>query len=96
MTITEDHPLFSQVFWLDSDRCMRPMLAPHLYYVLVDLLRLWEKPVRIFEIGMCYRKETKGDLYFFGGIYVRFKRSGPMRVTGKQHELDLLVRLSGV
>ncbi len=60
MSITEDHPLFSQVFWLGSDRCMRPMLAPHLYYVLVDLLRLWEHPVRIFEIGMCYRKETKG------------------------------------
>ena len=60
MTVTENHPLSSQVFWLDKDRCMRPMLAPHLYYVLVDLLRLWEKPVRIFEIGMCYRKETKG------------------------------------
>ena len=60
MSITEDHPLSSQVFWLDRDRCMRPMLAPHLYYVLVDLLRLWEKPVRIFEVGMCYRKETKG------------------------------------
>ncbi len=60
MSITEGHPLFSQVFWLDSDRCMRPMLAPHLYYVLVDLLRLWKHPVRIFEIGMCYRKETKG------------------------------------
>jgi pyrrolysyl-tRNA synthetase-like protein len=60
MSVTKDHPLFSQVFWLDSDRCMRPMLAPHLYYVLVDLLRLWKHPVRIFEIGMCYRKETKG------------------------------------
>jgi len=63
MSITKDHPLFSQVFWLDSDRCMRPMLAPHLYYVLVDLLRLWENPVKIFEIGMCYRKETKGALH---------------------------------
>ena len=61
MTITKDHPLNSQVYWLDSDHCMRPMLAPHLYYVLVDLIRLWEKPVRIFEIGMCYRKETKGS-----------------------------------
>jgi phenylalanyl-tRNA synthetase alpha chain len=60
MSITKEHPLFKQVFWLDPDRCMRPMLAPHLYYVLVDLLRLWEKPVRLFEIGMCYRKETKG------------------------------------
>ncbi len=60
MSITKDHPLFNQVYWLDSDRCMRPMLALHLYYILVDLLRLWEHPVKIFEIGMCYRKETKG------------------------------------
>ncbi len=37
------------------------MLAPHLYYVLVDLLRLWDKPVRIFEVGPCFRKESKGS-----------------------------------
>jgi phenylalanyl-tRNA synthetase alpha chain len=36
------------------------MLAPHLYYVLKDLLRLWEKPVRLFEIGSCFRKESQG------------------------------------
>jgi len=60
MGITGDHPLIRQIFWLDDDRCMRPMLAPHLYYILVDLLRLWEKPVRIFEVGPCYRKETSG------------------------------------
>jgi phenylalanyl-tRNA synthetase alpha chain len=60
MSIDEDHPLASQIFWLDKDRCLRPMLAPHLYYVLKDLLRLWEKPVRIFEIGSCFRKESQG------------------------------------
>jgi phenylalanyl-tRNA synthetase alpha chain len=27
----------------------------------VDLIRLWEPPVSIFEIGLCYRKETKGS-----------------------------------
>jgi phenylalanyl-tRNA synthetase alpha chain len=36
------------------------MLAPHLYYVLQDLIRLWDKPVRIFEVGPCFRKESKG------------------------------------
>jgi len=36
------------------------MLAPHLYFVLKDLLRIWEHPVRIFEVGSCFRKETKG------------------------------------
>lgn len=60
MTITDDHPLFSQVFWLDQKRCLRPMLAPNLYTLWKELLRLWEKPIRIFEIGTCYRKESQG------------------------------------
>ena len=61
MTIDENHPLFSQVYWLEKDKCLRPMLAPHLYYVLKDLLRLWERPVRIFELGPCFRKESQGS-----------------------------------
>lgn len=61
MTIDDEHALFSQVFWLDSKKCLRPMLAPNLYYILKDLLRLWEKPVRIFEIGSCFRKESQGN-----------------------------------
>ena len=60
MSINANHPLASQIYWLDGDRCLRPMLAPHLYYLLKDMLRLWEKPVRIFEIGSCFRKESQG------------------------------------
>jgi phenylalanyl-tRNA synthetase alpha chain len=60
MSIDANHPLNSQIYWLDKNKCMRPMLAPHLYYVLVDLLRLWDKPIRIFEVGPCFRKESKG------------------------------------
>ncbi|HWR44151.1 pyrrolysine--tRNA(Pyl) ligase large subunit [Sporomusa sp.] len=60
MTISDDHPLFSQVFWLDAKRCLRPMLAPNLYTLWRDLIRLWDKPIRIFEIGTCYRKESQG------------------------------------
>lgn len=60
MAIGPDHPLSSQIFWLNNDQCLRPMLAPHLYYVLIDLLRIWEKPVRIFEVGSCFRKESQG------------------------------------
>jgi len=61
MTIDDDHALYSQVFWLDDKRCLRPMLAPNLYYILKDLLRLWKKPVRIFEIGSCFRKESQSS-----------------------------------
>ena len=60
MSIDDQHPLSSQIYWLDNKKCLRPMLAPHLYYVLVDLLRLWDKPVRIFEVGPCFRKESHG------------------------------------
>ncbi|HBV85601.1 MAG TPA: pyrrolysine--tRNA(Pyl) ligase large subunit [Desulfosporosinus sp.] len=60
MTISDDHPLFSQVFWLDAKRCLRPMLAPNLYTLWRELVRLWDKPIRIFEIGTCYRKESQG------------------------------------
>lgn len=60
MSVMSDHPLSKQVFWLDDKHCLRPMLAPHLYYVMKDLLRLWPKPVRIFEVGPCFRKESDG------------------------------------
>lgn len=60
MSISDNHALASQIYWLDNSKCLRPMLAPHLYFVLKDLLRLWEKPVRIFEVGPCFRKESQG------------------------------------
>ncbi|MGM0652130.1 MAG: pyrrolysine--tRNA(Pyl) ligase large subunit [Bacillota bacterium] len=63
MTITEDKPLYKQVFWVDSSKCLRPMLAPNLYYLLKDLLRLWPSPVSIFEIGPCFRKDTQGGTH---------------------------------
>lgn len=60
MTITKDHPLTEQVFWLDHKRCLRPMLAPNLYEVMRDLHKITKEPVRIFEVGSCFRKESQG------------------------------------
>jgi len=61
MSVTSDHPLNRQVYWLNPQQCLRPMLAPHLYALLKRLVRLWEKPIRIFEVGPCFRKESKGS-----------------------------------
>lgn len=61
MTIDDEHALYSQVFWLDDKRCLRPMLAPNLYSILKDLVRLRKTPVRIFEIGSCFRKESQSS-----------------------------------
>lgn len=58
MTITPDHPLYKQVFFIDSKRCLRPMLAPNLYYVMRKLRDHTDKPVKIFETGSCFRKES--------------------------------------
>ena len=61
MSIAGEHPLKNQVYWLSGNHCLRPMLAPNLYRILRRLVRLWEKPIRIFEVGPCFRKDTKGS-----------------------------------
>jgi len=59
MGITETHNLWRQIFWLDAKRCLRPMLAPNLYHVMRELRRI-SKPISIFEVGSCFRRESKG------------------------------------
>lgn len=60
MTIDEDHPLFRQVYWINEKQCLRPMLAPNLYSLMVDFGRLNHRPIRFFEMGPCFRKESDG------------------------------------
>ncbi len=59
MGISETHKLWKQIFWLGDGRCLRPMLAPNLYHIM-KFLRKFTKPVSIFEVGPCFRKESKG------------------------------------
>ncbi|MBI0584194.1 MAG: hypothetical protein ISF22_08210 [Methanomassiliicoccus sp.] len=61
MGIDHSHPLHEQVFWLDEARCLRPMLAPNLYFLMRHLRRNAVLPLRMFEIGPCYRKESHGS-----------------------------------
>ncbi len=60
MTIDKSSPLFEQVFWLDHKTALRPMLAPNLYEVSRQLITSHGLPLRIFEIGSCFRKESEG------------------------------------
>jgi len=61
MSIDRNHPFNDQVYWVDSRRCLRPMLAPGLYHLMKDLARIRPvKPIRFFEIGACFRKESSG------------------------------------
>ena len=36
MALGESHALFNQIFWLSKKKCLRPMLAPNLYFLLKD------------------------------------------------------------
>ncbi|WP_019176308.1 pyrrolysine--tRNA(Pyl) ligase large subunit [Methanomassiliicoccus luminyensis] len=61
MGISCAHPLNKQIFWVDGTRCLRPMLAPNLYFLMRHLKRNAQLPLRLFEIGPCYRIETHGS-----------------------------------
>lgn len=63
MTITSDSHLSDQVFWLDKNKCLRPMLAPNLYSLMKDLMRTWGESFKIFEVGPCFRKESQGKYH---------------------------------
>ena len=79
MTITEDHPLYKQVFFIDDKRCLRPMLAPNLYVVMRKLRDHMDGPVRIFEIGSCFRKESKSSRHLEEFTMMNLVDMGPDR-----------------
>jgi len=60
MGIDSDTELSKQIFRVDKNFCLRPMLAPNLYNYLRKLDRVLPDPIKIFEIGPCYRKESDG------------------------------------
>jgi pyrrolysyl-tRNA synthetase-like protein len=61
MGIDESKPIWKQIFWIDEGRCLRPMLAPNLYNLLETMK--FSRPLRIFEVGTCFRKESKGKMH---------------------------------
>ena len=63
MSITAGDALRKQVFWLDENTCLRPMLAPNLYEVSRKLMNSQPLPMRIFEVGSCVRKESEGNIH---------------------------------
>ncbi|MGB9941209.1 pyrrolysine--tRNA(Pyl) ligase [Methanosarcina sp.] len=60
MGIDSDNELSKQVFRVDKNFCLRPMLAPNLYNYLRKFDKVLPDPIKIFEIGPCYRKESDG------------------------------------
>lgn len=93
MTVDENHPLFSQVYWINEKQCLRPMLAPNLYSLMQDLGRQKQWPVRFFEIGSCFRKESDGSRHNSQFTMLNLVEMGlPMEDrTRRLKELALLV-----
>jgi len=96
MLIREEHPLFKQVFWVSKSKCLRPMLAPNLYYLLRELVRLWEKPVRIFEIGPCFRKDSKGKHHLNEFTMLNLVELGPPKKERDQRFQELVALIMDV
>jgi phenylalanyl-tRNA synthetase alpha chain len=88
MTITKESELYRQVFSIDEKRCLRPMLAPNLYFVMRKLRDRTKGPVRIFEIGSCFRKESRSSNHLDEFTMLNFVELGPEGdPTGRLREL---------
>lgn len=76
MGINSDTELSKQVFRIDNNLCLRPMLAPNLYNYLRKLDRILPDPIKIFEVGPCYRKESDGKEHLEEFTMVNFCQMG--------------------
>lgn len=92
MTINRNNPLYEQVYWLDTKSCLRPMLAPNLYHVSKLLMNSNKMPIRIFEIGSCFRKESEGNTHLKEFTMLNLVEWG----TPKEKRLDRLKELAEI
>ncbi|WP_406660353.1 pyrrolysine--tRNA(Pyl) ligase [Methanolobus sp. ZRKC3] len=76
MGVGEDKKLAEQIFRVDDNMCLRPMLAPGLYNCLRKFDNVLPDPIRIFEIGPCYRKESDGSSHLEEFTMLNFCQMG--------------------
>jgi len=76
MGVGEDKKLSEQIFRVGDNMCLRPMLAPGLYNYLRKFDNVLPDPVRLFEIGPCYRKESDGSSHLEEFTMLNFCQMG--------------------
>ncbi len=76
MGIDQDDHLSKQIFKVGDNMCLRPMLAPCLYNCLRKFDNVLPDPLRIFEIGTCYRKESDGSRHLEEFTMLNFCQMG--------------------
>lgn len=89
MGVGEDKKLSEQIFRVDDNMCLRPMLAPGLYNHLRKFDNVLPDPVRIFEIGPCYRKESDGNSHLEEFTMLNFCQMGS---NCTREELEYLIK----
>jgi pyrrolysyl-tRNA synthetase len=89
MGIDNDTELSKQVFRVDKNLCLRPMLAPGLYNYLHKLDKVLPDPIKIFEIGPCYRKESDGKDHLEEFTMLNFCQMGS---NCTREELEILIK----
>lgn len=92
MNIANDHHLREQIFWMDGKKCLRPMLAPNLYEVMRDLYKITRKPVKIFEAGSCFRKESQGAQHMNEFTMLNFVELDSVKEGDQMERLESLAR----
>lgn len=96
MSIEKHTPLYEQVFWIGKTKCLRPMLAPNLYSFLNKLIGLWEKPIRIFEVGPCFRKDTGGKYHLNEFTMLNLVELGLPKKKGEQRLKEIAFQMMEV
>ena len=69
------------------------MLAPNLYFLLRELVRIWEKPVRIFESGPCFRKDSAGKYHANEFTMLNFVELAPTGKNSRSRMEELAVQV---
>jgi len=97
MGIDHAHPLRAQVFWLEDGRCLRPMLAPNLYTLMRRLVRPWRQPFGLFEVGTCFRRDSKGARHLNEFTMLNLVELGQQQPVARLEELaGVVMRAAGI
>ncbi len=98
MDITPDKPIYKQMFFIDDKRVLRPMLAPNLYVAMRRLRDHTDGPVKIFEIGQCYRKESKSNRHLEEFTMLNLVELGPQgnHVELLKSYIDIVMKAAGL
>jgi len=94
MGIHDTHTLNEQIFWINHTQCLRPMLAPGLYSLMKDFTRLDFRPVRFYEIGTCFRKESDGASHSSEFTMLNLVEMGTPEADRMQRLRDLADRVA--